>query len=70
MSATAEHALSVAGVSLGQFLGNRKAALAAAGGAGAGGGQVAALTAVELEICARMGIAPDAFAAQKNGGKQ
>lgn len=50
--------------------GSQTAALAAAGGAGAGGGQVAALTAVELEICARTGIEPDAFAVQKNGGKQ
>lgn len=52
--------------------GSQTAALAAAGGAGGAGsgGQVAALTAVELEICARTGVAPDAFAAQKNGGKQ
>ena len=47
--------------------GSQTAALAAAGGAG--GDKVAALSAVELEICARMDIAPDAFAAQKNGGK-
>lgn len=50
--------------------GSQTAALAASGGASAGGGQVAALTAVELEICARTGIEPDAFAVQKNGGKQ
>ena len=59
-----------AAVPMPALAGSQTAALAAAGGAGAGGGQVAALSAVELEICARMDIDPSAFAAQKNGGKQ
>lgn len=59
-----------AAVPMPALAGSQTAALAASGGASAGGGQVAALTAVELEICARTGIEPDAFAAQKNGGKQ
>ena len=59
-----------AAVPMPALAGSQTAALAASGGASAGGGQVAALTAVELEICARTGIEPDAFAVQKNGGKQ
>lgn len=57
-----------AAVPMPALAGSQMAALASAGGVG--DTKAAALSAVELEICARMDIAPDAFAAQKNGSKQ
>ena len=73
LSGTAEQraALSAyldAAVPLPALAGSQTAALAAAGGTGGAGGQVAALTADEIAVCAALGIDHAAYSAQKTGG--